>query len=70
MIHFDKIRPLLPRQGEALGIRLRVPPREISLVRGFKNQGFDRIQASTGARVEEIVADPSLPSGQVKVERL
>jgi histone acetyltransferase (RNA polymerase elongator complex component) len=70
MIYFDKVRPQLPREGEAARIRLRIPPREISLMRGFKNEGFDRLQASTGARIEGIVADPSLPPGQVKVERL
>lgn len=69
-IYFDKIKPQLACEGEAARIRLRVPPREISLVRGFKNEGFYRLQASTGARIEEIIADPSLPSGQVKVERL
>ena len=70
MMYFDKIKPQLPREDEAARIRLRVPPREISLMRGFKNQGLARIQASTGARIEGIIADPSLPPGQVKVERL
>jgi flagellar biosynthesis/type III secretory pathway protein FliH len=70
MIYFDKIRPQLPRQGEAPRIRLRVPPQEISLLRGFKNEGVDRLQASSGARIEEIIADPSLSSGRVKVDRL
>jgi histone acetyltransferase (RNA polymerase elongator complex component) len=70
MIYFDKIRSQLPREGEAQRIRLRVPPSEISLMRGFKNQGVERLQASTGARIEGIIADQSLPQGQVKVEKL
>ena len=69
-IYYDKIKAQVPRLGEAARIRLRVPPREISLLRGFKNQGFYRLQARMGARVEELVPDPSLPSGRVKVERL
>ena len=69
-IYFDKIEPQLPCRGEAAAIRLRVPPREVALVRGFKNEGLKRLQASTGARVEGIVADASLPSGRVEVERL
>jgi hypothetical protein len=69
-IYFDKIEPQLPHPGEAARIRLRVPPREISLVRGFKNQGLLRLQERTGAKVEEIIPDPSLLSSQVKVERL
>jgi len=39
-------------------------------VRGFRNEGLCRLQASTGARIEEMIADPSLPSGQVRVEKL
>jgi histone acetyltransferase (RNA polymerase elongator complex component) len=69
-IYFDKIKPQLACEGEAARIRLRVPPKEISLLRGFRNEGFCRLQASTGARIEEMIADPSLPSGQVKVERI
>jgi histone acetyltransferase (RNA polymerase elongator complex component) len=69
-IYFDKIEPQLPHPGETARIRLRVPPREISLVRGFRNQGLYRLQERTGARVEEIIPDPSLLSGLVRVERL
>ncbi len=69
-IYFDKIRPQLPPHGKVGRMRLRVPPREISLLRGYKNEGICHVQEKTGATVEKIISDPAVPSGQVKVEEL
>lgn len=67
-IHQQKIAPYLPGQGEFSRIRLRVPSREIPLVRGYKNQGLSFIEERTGARIMAVTSDPSIPCGQVAVE--
>ncbi|MBN2123852.1 MAG: hypothetical protein JW821_06145, partial [Deltaproteobacteria bacterium] len=64
----EAIQPHLPRPGQAARIRLRVPPREIPLVRGYRNEGLRFIEERTGARVKGVVADASVPSGQVRTE--
>jgi histone acetyltransferase (RNA polymerase elongator complex component) len=69
-IHQEKIASCLPRWGEADRMRLRVPPREIPLVRGYKNQGLRLIQEKTGAKVTGVMADEAVPSGQIRVDVL
>lgn len=67
-IYWRRVEPSLPRHGEAKEIRLRVPRRELSLIRGYKNEGVRMIEDETGAEVIEIRPDDSLPSGKIKVE--
>ena len=67
-IYLKKIESVLPRPGEATRIVLRVHPRDIPLVRGHKNQGLRLIENKTGARIARVVADDSLPSGQISVD--
>jgi histone acetyltransferase (RNA polymerase elongator complex component) len=67
-IHQEKIAPCLPKRGVASQIRLRVPPKEIPLVRGYKNRGLCLIEEKTGARVVDTIGDERLPSGQVRVD--
>ena len=69
-IHQEKIASCLPRRGVAGQIRLRVPPTEIPLVRGYKNRGLRQIEEKTGARVVDTIGDDAVPSGQVRVEVL
>ena len=69
-IHQDKIASCLPTPGVADQMRLRVPPTEIPLVRGYKNRGLRLIEAKTGARVVDTIGDDAVPSGQVRVEIL
>jgi histone acetyltransferase (RNA polymerase elongator complex component) len=69
-IHQEKIASCLPRQGVADRMRLRVPPREIPLVRGYKNRGLLLIQQKTGAKVIDTIEDDAVPLGQVRVEVL
>lgn len=69
-IHLERIMPLLPGRGEVNHIRLRVPPREIPLVRGYRNQGIRRIEETCGAKVVSVLPDESLQPGQIAVDRL
>ena len=69
-IHQEKVEPCLPMQGEVSKMRLRVPPREIPLVRGYKNQGVRLIEDKTGAMVTGVIADETVPPGQVQVDVL
>ena len=67
-IYQKKITHYLPGYMEAEEIRLRVPGREIPLVRGYKNLGLRLIEEKTGAKVAGIVPDESVPAGQVEVD--
>ena len=67
-IHLERIAPLLPGRCEAHAIRLRVPPREIPLVRGYRNQGLQHIEKRCGARVVGVLPDESLQPGQIAVD--
>lgn len=69
-IHQERIEPYLPMHGEARKITLRVPRRDIPLVRGHKNSGVRSIEEKTGACVMEIIADETLAPGEIKVDRL
>jgi histone acetyltransferase (RNA polymerase elongator complex component) len=69
-IHQEKIASCLPRRGVAEQMRLRIPPREIPLVRGYKNQGLRLIEKRTGAKVVGTIGDDTVPAGQVRVEVL
>lgn len=69
-IHRQRIEPRLPEPGRAERIRLRVPRREIPLVRGYENAGLREIEAKSGAVVVEVRPDDSLLSGQVEVDVL
>ena len=69
-IHQEKIGPYLPIPGEARKITLRVPRREIPLVRGYKNTGLRVIEEKTGASIMEILADEALAPGEIEVDRL
>ena len=69
-IHQEKIASCLPGRGVAERMRLRVPPREIPLVRGYKNRGLRLIQEKTGAEVIDVMPDEAVPSGQIRVDVL
>jgi histone acetyltransferase (RNA polymerase elongator complex component) len=69
-IHQQRIESYLPERGLAAEIRLRAPYREISLVRGYKNQGLRSIEEKTGAKVTEVIADEMVPPGEVVADWL
>jgi histone acetyltransferase (RNA polymerase elongator complex component) len=63
-----RIEAFLPGQGEAQRITIRMPSKEISLLRGYRNEGVRRIEEKTKARIDGILPDDSLPSGRIAVE--
>lgn len=67
-LYARKIESFLPRRGEAKRLRLHVPPRELPLLRGFRNEGVRHIEEKTGARVTEVRIDSSLPGGSIRWE--
>jgi histone acetyltransferase (RNA polymerase elongator complex component) len=69
-IYWRRLEPTLPPHGETQRIRLRVPRRELPLIRGYKNTGVRMIEDRTGAKVTEIRPDDLLSTGEVRVERV
>lgn len=68
-IYHRGIEPFLPIMGEAKSIRMRVHPREVPLLRGFKNSGIRSVEMKTGATVQSVIPDVSLCPGQIEVEK-
>ena len=68
-IYHRKIEADLPASGQVEQINLKAPGREIPLLRGYKNQGLELIEAKTKAKIIRVEADESVPSGRVKVEK-
>lgn len=67
-MHLDRIKAHLPEYGEMERIKLRVPSREIPLVRGYKNRGVREIETKTGAKVISVVPDEAIPRGEVRFD--
>lgn len=63
-----KIAQLLPEPFEGKPLRVVVHPRDVPLVRGYRNQGLREMQEKTGAGSLEIVQDDSLAPGAPVVE--
>jgi histone acetyltransferase (RNA polymerase elongator complex component) len=69
-IYQQRIESYLPEWGLAAKIGLRVPHRELPLVRGYKNRGLRSIEEKTGAKVTKVIGDDTVPPGQVVVDSL
>ena len=69
-IHHDRIARFLPVKGGAGGIRLRVPRKEIPLVRGYQNQGLRRIEERCATKVVGVIPDDSVRNGQIAVDKV
>ena len=67
-LYHRKIESLLPRWGERGSISLRVHPKEVPLMRGFKNKGIREVEARTGAAVQRVIPDESLLPGRIEVD--
>jgi histone acetyltransferase (RNA polymerase elongator complex component) len=63
-----RIEPFLPGPGEAKRISIRIPSKEISLLRGHRNEGIRWIEERTQAVIDDILSEDSLPSGRIAVE--
>ncbi len=69
-IYQQRIESDLPGQGEFDDIQILVPSREVPLIRGYKNQGLERIKSKTGVKRIKIKGDDSIPDGSVRIERI
>jgi len=69
-IHRKNIEPVLPDPGEFLQIRIHAPEREISLLKGYKNQGLEWIERKTGAKVVRVEPDDSIAPGGIRIEKI
>ena len=67
-IYQRNLEAFLPGPGEAKRLSIRIPSKDIALLRGHRNEGILRIEKRTEARVEAVLADDSLPPGRVRVE--
>jgi len=67
-IYHRRIEAFLPGPGEAQKISIRVPSKDIALLRGYKNESIRRIEQRTKALIDGILTDDSLPSGRIEVE--
>jgi hypothetical protein len=63
-----RIRVLLPEQPGAGVLRIVVHPRDVPLVRGYRNQGLREVEHKTGVGSLEIVQDQSRSPGEPLVE--
>ena len=69
-IYQKQIERVLPNRGACAHIRIRVPSRDIPLIRGYKNQGLRHIKDRTGAKVIDLDVDDRLLDGTVTVEMI
>jgi len=51
-----------------LDVRVRVPSREITLLRGFRNQGLSALKAALSAKTLTVTPDDSIARGKLVVE--
>jgi histone acetyltransferase (RNA polymerase elongator complex component) len=69
-MYHRQIEAFLPKPGDAPAFRLRVPPREISLLRGYRNEGLRKIENQIGARITAVLPDAGLPARRIGVDRV
>ena len=67
-IHFERIVPDLPAPDEGSRAIIYAPMREISLVRGYRNQGIRKIEEMTGTKVMDVMPDDTVPAGKIRLE--
>jgi hypothetical protein len=68
-VYHERLEPSLPVIGFAKRVRLRVPTRDIPLLRGYQNQGLRLIERKIGARITAIQPDETLDPGTVGVDK-
>jgi histone acetyltransferase (RNA polymerase elongator complex component) len=69
-MYHHQIEPFLQKPADARAVKLRVPPREVSLLRGYRNEGLRKIEMTMGARITAVLPDEDLPAGRIEVDRV
>lgn len=62
------IKSLPSSDWMGLDVRVRVPSREITLLRGFRNQGLSALKAALSAKTLTVTPDDSIARGKLVVE--
>jgi histone acetyltransferase (RNA polymerase elongator complex component) len=69
-MYLKKIIPLLPAAGTAAEIGIRMPEREIPLLRGYENTGLKEIEKFSRSRIKYIRPEHNIQSGHIEVDIL
>ncbi|MFC1884520.1 radical SAM protein [Thermodesulfobacteriota bacterium] len=67
-IYQKGIRKKLLSVMNATIITIYAPENDISLLRGYKNEGLKWIESNTGAAEIKILSDDSIPAGDIRIE--
>lgn len=67
-MYLKKIAQFIPEPGTTSVIGIRVPFREIPLLRGYKNRGVKEIERMSAAKIQYIKPENNITSGQIEVE--
>ncbi len=57
-VYHRKLKGLLPKDAKA--VRIRVNPRDVSLVRGYQNRGLRALAEKSGIPIPQVVADDTV----------
>jgi len=69
-IYLKKVISYLPVQGSASEIGIRMPEREIPLLRGYENSGVKKIEETCAAEIRYIRPDNHILPGRIEVDIL
>ena len=69
-MYHRQIKPFLPKPGDAPAFKFRVPPREIALLRGYRNEGLRKIENQIRARITAVLPDEGLSARRIEVDRV
>jgi histone acetyltransferase (RNA polymerase elongator complex component) len=65
---FNRVLPFLPAKGTATEIGIKMPEREIPLLRGYENWGVKKMEDISGSKIQYIKPDNNITSGHIEVE--
>lgn len=67
-MYLKKIMAFLPAAGTATEIGIRMPEKEIPLLRGYENAGLEKIEKISSSKIQYIRPGNNIPSGQIEVD--
>lgn len=66
-IYHREIEPFLMECRGAGNVELHACDRDISLLRGYKNQGLKQVEEKSGAEILTVIGDNSVPAGKIVI---
>ena len=67
-MYLKKVVSFLPASGTATEIGIRIPEREIPLLRGYENRGLKEMEKISNMKIKYIKPDYHIPSGRIEVD--